>query len=238
MDRIQVQASELWDLLFADETAETYQKSLNLTGTILKEFAQLIWLIICSVFVFGAWFSDTSVRAGKSIREWIDDSSSEMSVPTDSPTASKAVAEKGKSLLDTGRTGIAYLLNQAREQLGIEPQKMPAIERTASAIKPDPKSDPKPDPKPTPKPTPSSAAATSAPAPSASTAAAEPPTVEPFSRPAAQRSSEPGSQTVGSSRGAGSQSFSSAPEEITPEEIAPEEVTREDDDGGWSAQED
>ncbi len=211
MDRIQVQASELWDLLFADETAETYQKALNLTGTILKEFAQLIWLVICSVFVFGAWFSDTSVRAGKSIREWIEQSSDEISVPTDS----KSVAEKGKSLLDTGRTGIAYLLDQAREQLGIDPQEMPAIERTANAIKPAPTS------------TPINAVSTSVPEPS-STAAAELPTVEPFSKPASAPSTDMSdSQTVGSSRGAGSQSFSSPPEE---------EVTREDDDGGWSSQ--
>lgn len=209
MDRIQVQASELWDLLFADETAETYQKALNLTGTILKEFAQLIWLVICSVFVFGAWFSDTSVRAGKSIREWIEQSSDEISVPTDS----KSVAEKGKSLLDTGRTGIAYLLNQAREQLGIDPQEMPAIERTANAIKPAPTS------------TPISAVSTSVPEPS-STAAVELPTVESFSKPANVPSTDMSdSQTVGSSQGAGSQSFSSPPEE---------EVTREDDDGGWS----
>ena len=205
MDRIQVQASELWDLLFADETAEIYQKALNLTGTILKEFAQLIWLIICSVFVFGAWFSDTSVRAGKSIREWVEQSSDEISVPTDS----KAVAEKGKSLLDTGRTGIAYLLNQAREQLGIDPQEMPSIERTANAIKP----------------TPTAAVSTSTPEPSS---IAEPPTVEPFSKPAAPSTDTLGSQTVGSSRGAGSQSFSSAPDE--------EEVTKEDDDGGWPSQ--
>ena len=218
MDRIQVQASELWDLLFADETAEVYQKALNLTGTILKEFAQLIWLVICSVFVFGAWFSDTSVRAGKSIREWVAESSSEVSVPTDS----KAVAQKSKSLLDKGRTGIAYLLEQAREQLDIDPQKAPSIERTANAIKPSPAS------------ANSTASLTSAPEPSStalaespSTALTEPPTVEPFSKPASAPSSDmPESQTVGSSRGAGSQSFGSAPEG----------VTREDDDGGWSSQ--
>lgn len=221
MDRIQVQASELWDLLFADKTAEIYQKALNLTGTILKEFAQLIWLIICSVFVFGAWFSDTSVRAGKSIREWVEQSSNEVSVPTDP----KAVAEKSKSLLDKGRTGIAYLLDQAREQLDIDPQKMPAIERTTNALKPDPK----PTPPSTPKTTFDGAAVTSAFEPSASTAVAELPTVEPFSKPASASSTDiPDSQTVGSSRGAGSQSFESAPEEIT----------REEDDGGWSSQQD
>ncbi|MGB3299562.1 MAG: hypothetical protein WBA76_14960 [Phormidesmis sp.] len=265
MDRIQIKASKLWDLLFADQTAEIYQKALNLTGTIIKEFAQLIWLIICSVFVFGAWFSDTSVRAGKSIREWINSSGSETSSPNNSPNNSQSVTEKGKSLLDRGRIGIVYLLNQAREQLGIEPEEMPAIERTANAIKPDsakavPTSTAAPAPS-TPAPASASTSApsastsehtSSASAPSASTSApsastsepsastsepsastSEPPTVDPFARPANPHPSdkpsvEPSSQTVGSSRGAGSQSFSSAPEEII----------REDDDGGWSGSQD
>ncbi|MEL6159646.1 MAG: hypothetical protein AAFR18_10535 [Cyanobacteria bacterium J06627_32] len=117
MDRIQLQASKLWDLLFSDETAETYQTALNLTGTILKESAQLIWLIICSVFVFGAWFGDASVKTGNSLRTWIDEQGSP-SVAAAGDTTS--VADKGKSLLDSGRQGAAYLLAQAREQLGLE----------------------------------------------------------------------------------------------------------------------
>lgn len=141
MDRIQIKASELWDLLFADETAATYQQTLNLTGTIIKEFAQLVWLIICSVFVFGAWFSDTSVKAGKGIRDWLD-RSNDVSVSTDP----QALADKGKNLLETGRSGLVYLLNQAREQLGIEPEEMPAIERTVTTVKPAPKPTPTPQP--------------------------------------------------------------------------------------------
>lgn len=246
MDRIQVKASELWDLLFADQTAETYQKALNLTGTIIKEFAQLIWLIICSVFVFGAWFSDTSVRAGKSIREWVAQSSSEDSLPTNS----QSVAEKGKSLLDQVRTGIVYLLNQAREQLGIDPEEMPAIERTANAIKPDSISTPATSVSetsapatstPAPSASETSAPATSAPAtsapetsaPATSASVANPPTVDPFARPASSQTSDetsekpsggPSSQTVGSSRGAGSQNFGNAPEDIV----------REDYEEDWS----
>ena len=123
MDRIQTQASELWDIIFSEETAATYQKALNLTGTILKEAAQLIWLVICSFFVFGAWVGDTSVRAGQSIRTWID----QQGTPGSAPSTNTSLAEKGKSLLDTGREGIAYLLDQAREQVGVEPTSMPTI---------------------------------------------------------------------------------------------------------------
>ncbi len=118
MDQIQVQASKLWDLLFSEETGETYQKTLNLTGTILKESAQLIWLIICSVFVFGAWFGDASMRTGSTLRSWIEQQNNPSLASAEDKTP---LAEKGKNLLETGRTGLDNLLNNAREQLGLEP---------------------------------------------------------------------------------------------------------------------
>ncbi|MEL6813977.1 MAG: hypothetical protein AAFP03_04075, partial [Cyanobacteria bacterium J06598_3] len=115
-----------------------YQKTLNLTGTILKESAQLIWLIICSVFVFGAWFSDTAVKTGKGIRDWVDNQGA------GGPDAgeSKPIGETGKELLDTGLTGVNYLLNQAREQLGLEAQERPAKPPAASSAPPAPKATP------------------------------------------------------------------------------------------------
>lgn len=133
MDRIQIQASKLWDLLFSKGTADTYQTALTLTGTIIKEFAQLIWLIICSVFVFGAWVGNTAVKTGQSIRDWVDQLGEEGGPSADS----KPLSESAKELLDSGRTGIGYLLNQAREQLGLEvveaaPASKPA---TATATK-------------------------------------------------------------------------------------------------------
>lgn len=117
MDQIQLQASKLWELLFSEDTGETYQNALNLTGQILKETGQLLWLIICSVFVFGAWVGDASMNAGNSLRDWIEHQGD-----TEAPTADKKpIAEKGKELIASGRTGVDYLLNQAREQLGLEP---------------------------------------------------------------------------------------------------------------------
>lgn len=221
MDSIQIQASKLWNLLFSDETAATYQKTLNLTGTILKETAQLVWLIICSAFVFGAWFADTSVQAGKGIRDWLDRKVDPDSVPTDP----EAIADKGKSLLDTGRVGMANLLNQAREQLGIEPQEMPAIDRAAKAIKPD---------KPTePAKLPTSAASTSSSTTTstASTPSSTLPTNKPFDKSAdttVEPTPAPSTQTVGSSVGAGSPSSDDSDVEITREDVY-DESTQYDD---------
>lgn len=122
MDRIQIQASKLQELIFSKDTVDTYQNTLTLTGNILKETAQLIWLIICSVFVFGAWVSNVSVKTGRSIRDWVDNKGS-----GGDAVDSKPLAETGKDLLDTAGTGITYILNQAREQLGLEAEE-PIIE--------------------------------------------------------------------------------------------------------------
>ncbi len=131
MDRIQTQASELWDLLFDQETANTYQKAFNLTGSILKESAQLIWLVICSFFVFGAWFGDASMKTGQGVREWIE----KKDVLAPSPDATKEIAaQKGKSLLDTGRESIAAALNKAREELGLDPNAPLAAPREDSPV--------------------------------------------------------------------------------------------------------
>jgi len=162
MDRIQKQSSELWELLFDEETAKIYQAALNLTGKILTDTAQLLWLIICSVFVFGAWFSDASVKAGNNIRTWVDQQASSSGPAI--AGESKPLSESGKDLLDNSRTAIVKLLNKAREELGLEAEPLPTTEKKAI-----PAAAPAPEAKPTASDA-SSAPASSAPAPTASPA--------------------------------------------------------------------
>ncbi|PZO12977.1 MAG: hypothetical protein DCF25_16735 [Leptolyngbya foveolarum] len=131
MDRIQTQASDLWDILFSEETANTYQKAFNLTGNILKESAQLLWLVVCSFFIFGAWFGDASMKTGKGVRNWVE--KKDVSVP--SPEAAQEIAaQKSKSLLDTGRESIAAALSKAREELGLDPNAPLAVHREDSPV--------------------------------------------------------------------------------------------------------
>ena len=131
MDRIQTQASKLWDLLFDEETANTYQSALSLTGNILKESGQLIWLILCSFFVFGAWFADASTKTGQGVRDWVEN----RDAIAPSPESVKEIAApKGKSLLDTGRESVAAALSKAREELGLDPNAPLAAPRKDSPV--------------------------------------------------------------------------------------------------------
>ncbi|NEP19506.1 MAG: hypothetical protein F6J97_21875 [Leptolyngbya sp. SIO4C1] len=70
MERIQAQAAKLGELLFDPQTAKVYQTFLALTWQILKELALLLWLVICSVFVFGAWLGEVALTAGYKVRAW------------------------------------------------------------------------------------------------------------------------------------------------------------------------
>lgn len=120
MERIQSQATRLWQLIFASETAATYQKALGLTWDILRESAQLIWLVLCLVLVLGAWLYDTAVQTGRDLRNWYD----QLGQTADAEDGS-VVNSTGKALLEAGQTSAGFLLSQAREQLGIEPPPKP-----------------------------------------------------------------------------------------------------------------
>ena len=68
MERVKSQAAVVSQLLFDPKTADAYKNVLVLTGQILKEVALLLWLAICSVLVFIAWFSDFATSSGRKAR--------------------------------------------------------------------------------------------------------------------------------------------------------------------------
>ncbi|NEQ49057.1 MAG: hypothetical protein F6K11_02840 [Leptolyngbya sp. SIO3F4] len=133
MDRVKSQAAVVSQLLFDPKTADAYKNVLALTGKIIKELALLAWLLICSVFVLGAWFSDTAIRSGRSTREWWQNQ--QTAEPQD---GNQTAAATSKALLDVSQNGAYFLLNKAREQLGLEKIERPekaAATKTEAATK-------------------------------------------------------------------------------------------------------
>ncbi len=120
MDRVKSQAAVVSQLLFDPKTAGTYKDALTLTGKIIKEVALLAWLVICSVLVFAAWFSDTAIGAGRNTREWWQTQQGE------ALDGNQAAAATGQALLDVGQNSANFLLDKAREQLGLAKIERPA----------------------------------------------------------------------------------------------------------------
>ena len=136
MDRVKSQAAVVSQLLFDAKTADAYKNVFALTGRIIKEIALLAWLVICSVLVFGAWFSDFAISSGKKSREWWQAQQTDSGEVQD---GNQAAAATGKALLDAGQNGAYFLLDKAREQLGLD-----KLERPAKTAASEPKATPKP----------------------------------------------------------------------------------------------
>ncbi|MEO0395037.1 MAG: hypothetical protein AAF243_03495 [Cyanobacteria bacterium P01_A01_bin.137] len=129
MDRVKSQAAVVSQLLFDPKTADAYKNVLTLTGKIIKELALLAWLIICSVFVFGAWFSDMAISSGRSARDWWQAQQME------SADGNQTAAATGQALLDVSQNSANFLLDKAREQLGLEKLDRPEKNETTEAVK-------------------------------------------------------------------------------------------------------
>ncbi|MGD1941433.1 MAG: hypothetical protein ACFB0G_08960 [Leptolyngbyaceae cyanobacterium] len=133
MEKIKGQASRVSELVFAADTATTYQKAIVLTLKILRETAVLLWLAVCLVFVGGEWFWKNSISLGRKGRDWYND----LQAPSadEEPKSATAI---GQSALTALGTSTETLLYKAKQQLGIDAQP-PApkpVAPTTSAPKP------------------------------------------------------------------------------------------------------
>jgi hypothetical protein len=136
-NQIQTQASKVWQTVTDPSTAATYQQTLTVTWSILKETGYLLWLVVCLVLVFGEWIWKTGYRTGWNFRGWINS--------FEQPSADQVLSETGKSILEVGKTTAAAAIAAAKDQLGIEDKPEPPL--VTSSPRP-----PKPDPVPQPTP--------------------------------------------------------------------------------------
>ncbi|MGF1567702.1 MAG: hypothetical protein ACFCVD_06485 [Nodosilinea sp.] len=116
MDKIKAQANTVSKLVLSKETGELYTKTLTRTWEILRETGILIWLVICLTFVGGEWFYRTAVDLGQKTRVWYNGLGETPSADADAAS----VESTGQALLSTVQSGAAYLLSQARQQLGLK----------------------------------------------------------------------------------------------------------------------
>lgn len=128
MDRIKEQATKFWQTVSAPETLTVYQQAANVTWTILKELALLIWLVICLVLVAGDWFWTFSIQAGRSFRAWLNS--------FEEPSADRIASQAGQAIVTASKGSLNFTLSKARTELGL----------------PEPPPKPAPAPKPTPAP--------------------------------------------------------------------------------------
>jgi len=125
MERIQTQANKLWQIISNPSTAKTYQQTLTLTWSILKETGQLLWLVLCLGLVAGDWFWKKSYQTGQDARGWVDTLQTKVAETgagegTEPTSTANLLGETGKSLLGASQVAVTKALNTARAQLGLE----------------------------------------------------------------------------------------------------------------------
>lgn len=118
--KIQAQATKFWQAVVSAETVNAYTKALDVTWTILKEAAILLWLVVCLVLVAFDWSYDTATSAGRNTRNWWDGISQK-------GDSSEIATETGKQLVEASKASLFSTISQARSQLGL-PDKPKAAE--------------------------------------------------------------------------------------------------------------
>ncbi|HEY9617240.1 MAG TPA: hypothetical protein V6C64_10385 [Microcoleaceae cyanobacterium] len=110
-NRIQAQATKLWQTIAAPETATTYRNVVSVTWTIIQEAAFLFWLVLCLGLVFVDWFWRLGYRTGSDLRSWMTN--------MEEPDPNRMLSSTGASLVTVGQAGVVKALNAAKAQLGM-----------------------------------------------------------------------------------------------------------------------
>jgi hypothetical protein len=109
--QISSQANKLWQIVSAPSTAESYKQALAITGTILRETATLLWLVVCLFLVVFDWFWNSSIALGQKARAWVN--------RFDNEDSSQKASRMGQEIMAASQSSLNYLITQAREQLGM-----------------------------------------------------------------------------------------------------------------------
>lgn len=131
---VTVQANKVWQLLTAPTTASAYRQAVDVTWTILRETAQLLWLVLCLVLVAGDWFWKQSIAAGRSTRDWVDNLNAE---PTTTTDPGQKAAQVWQNLVAFSQTTSQSMIVKARQQLDLPSE--PAVTASPAQPKPQPK---------------------------------------------------------------------------------------------------
>ena len=123
--KIQAQAAKFWQSVVSAETIGAYTKAIDVTWTMIKEAAILLWLVLCLVLVIFDWGYDVSTSAGRRARTWWEGLSK--------VDSNDIATETGKQLVEVSKASLSSTISQARSQLGLPDKPLTAPEQTSTA---------------------------------------------------------------------------------------------------------
>jgi hypothetical protein len=129
-NQVSTQVAKLGKILADPGTIGSYQQTIAVTITILKETAVLGWYVLCLTLVASDWFWHSSIATGKKARTWLNNLQAE-----DNSEISNQV---GKGVLTAGKSSVDFLISQARSQVGLPAKPIEAAVTEAKPIAPAP----------------------------------------------------------------------------------------------------
>jgi hypothetical protein len=129
-NQVSTQVAKLSKLLADPATLGSYQQTLAVTINILKETAVLAWFVLCLALVAGDWFWTNSIATGKNVRTWLSHLQTEDS--------SEIPNQVSKGMMTVGKSGVGFLVAQARSQVGLpeKPVEAAVVTEETPAIAP------------------------------------------------------------------------------------------------------
>ncbi|MGB0560690.1 MAG: hypothetical protein ACPGVO_02665 [Spirulinaceae cyanobacterium] len=126
MSKLKQQFQTVNQLLFSPETGQTYRQALGLTGQLLREIAQLVWLVLCFMFLITFWGGRYAGQASYNLRQWygnLDAQQRQNIVGSLVGSVQAAIGGEATPGESSGRS----LIELAKSQLGIT-QDPPALQ--------------------------------------------------------------------------------------------------------------
>lgn len=108
---IQDKATEWWQLISGEETAESYKNFFKLTWKILAETVLLLWLLLCFVLVAIGWVWNNSSKVTETV--------SELKGRASQNENSNLMADAAVKLWEASQTGAANAVAKARKRLDL-----------------------------------------------------------------------------------------------------------------------
>jgi hypothetical protein len=112
---ISSQVEKLRQVVLQRDTIESFQQSIGLLFTVLRETALLLWLVLCFSIVALTWLGEKAITSGRSLKIGL----TELQENSRGQDPGELLSNTSRSVLLTSRSAASYLVTQAKQQVGL-----------------------------------------------------------------------------------------------------------------------
>jgi hypothetical protein len=112
---ISSQVEKLRQVILQRDTIDSFQQSLGLLFTVLKETTLLLWLVLCFSIVALTWLGEKAIALGRSLKTGLI----ELQENSRGQAPAEILSSTSRSVLLSSQSVANYLVTQAKQQVGL-----------------------------------------------------------------------------------------------------------------------